>query len=127
MNILQLLNSPIPVAWFQHFCGIRWKQYDYERPLYPSRKALTNKLQTDGNEKKPEFVISNQILFFLAKAGTELAGEPFYYIFFPACSWLFPITLARRTLLMLTISMFVGQCLKVILFEYKSILVDFRY
>ena len=112
-----LLNSPAPVAWFQHLCGVRWKNYDFQKKLYPSERAVTDKLNYKNHVEKPAFVISNRILFFLAKAGTELAGEPFYYIFFPASSWIFHIIIARRTLLMLSCSMFVGQCLKVTLLK----------
>ncbi|CAK8678114.1 sphingosine-1-phosphate phosphatase 1-like [Clavelina lepadiformis] len=112
MDALKFLNGPVPVAWFQYFCGVRWKNKNPKNQIYPASVAGCS---NNVGEKDRNFIITNKTIFILAKAGSELAGEPFYYIFFPACSWIFEITLSRRTLMMLTASMYIGQSLKDVL------------
>jgi len=113
MRLLQLLNSPLPVAYFQYFCGIRWRYQSRKSSIYPITQSQDASSSQEEVKKERDYVILNRFLFYLAKAGTELAGEPFYYIFFPACAWVFQLNVARRTFLMLSTSMIVGQGLKV--------------
>ena len=119
MRLLQLLNSPVPVAYFQYCCGVRWKNPEPSKPIYPITRASDSQYADLGEAKS--YVLLNRFLFYLAKAGTELAGEPFYYIFFPACAWIFQINIARRTFLMLSLCMFIGQGLKVRLVCFNAL------
>ena len=112
MNVFTVLNSPVPVAYFQYLCGVRWRHPDPEKPLYPLKQKRSSHDSSASNHT-PNFVIRYPVLNILARAGSYLAGEPFYYLFFPACAWLLQINVARRTLLMLSTSMYIGQCLKV--------------
>nr|CAB3266033.1 sphingosine-1-phosphate phosphatase 2-like [Phallusia mammillata] len=111
MNIISLLAGAAPVARFQRLCGVKWLKPDINNPIYPHEQPSTSSQET----KQPSHVITNPTLLQLALGGSELAGEPFYYVFFPACAWLFEIRVARRTLLMLASVMYVGQSLKDIL------------
>ena len=128
MKLFQLLNSPLPVAYFQYFCGIRWRYPNRKNPVFPITQTQdSSNLSREEKKNQRNYVILNRFLFVLAKAGTELAGEPFYYIFFPACAWVFPLNVARRTFLMLSTSMFIGQGLKVSLsYELLLLKTDFK-
>jgi len=109
MNFLQYLQSPGPVAKFQNLCGVRWVHQDPNDKIYPEEISTS----TDGKLDVGKHTVTNRFLFLAAKGGSELAGEPFYYVFLPACAWIFEIRLARKTILMLTCVMYVGQSLKV--------------
>nr|XP_002129202.1 sphingosine-1-phosphate phosphatase 2-like [Ciona intestinalis] len=105
MNIVSTLNSPVPIAKFQYICGVRWTNPDPKNVIYPNGDL--------GKEKG--YIVMRKSFYWLATAGSELAGECFYYIFFPSCAWVFNLGVARRSLLFLSTSMLLGQSLKDVL------------
>ena len=115
-NVLHILNNPVSIAWCQYYCGVRWVNSDKNNPIYPLKDTRSGSVSELVLEYKDlNYHINNRVLYWVAKAGSELAGEPFYYVFFPACSWVFDIRMARQTLIMFSMAMYAGQCLKVIL------------
>ena len=118
-HILHVLNNAESIAWCQYYCGVRWVEKDKNNALYPVKETRKSVSGIVLEYKDLNYVIENRTLYWIAKAGSELAGESFYYVFFPACSWIFDIRMARQTLIMFSMAMYVGQALKVRTFMSK--------
>jgi len=104
--ILEQLNNPNSVAWVQYHLGVRWSHSQPDNKIYP---------QNERHLLEKDVKISNKPFYWFVRASSELAGEPFYHIFYPACAWIFEMHFARRNIMMLSLMMFVGQSLKDIL------------
>ncbi|KAL4656341.1 sphingosine-1-phosphate phosphatase 1-like [Arapaima gigas] len=75
-------------------------------PLKPRRR---NSLTGDVGQ---EFLIENNLLYYLFSFGTELGNELFYITFFPFCIWNVDPFVGRRLILVWVWVMYLGQCTK---------------
>jgi len=101
--ILDLLNSSRLTAICQYHLGVQQK--------LTNSKINTEKQRKQHNNSE-DYIINNKLVNWIAHASSELAGEPFYHVFYPSCAWLFEVHLARKNILMLSTMMYIGQALK---------------
>ncbi|XP_075049602.1 sphingosine-1-phosphate phosphatase 1 [Mixophyes fleayi] len=131
-RLTDYLQDPEKVARFQRLCGVQSTVPPareeagarLRRNLHPN--GLENGAAPRGGEGKKQplrrnsltgevgqqFVIRNQLLYYLFTFGTELGNELFYISFFPFWIWNVDAYVGRRLIVIWVWVMYLGQCAK---------------
>lgn len=116
MNVLKRLNDPNLTAKFQQFCGVSGKNVENCEECRKHTEGRDNKqeAQTGGRCAKCQVKASwtgtgHALLFYLFSYASSLGNEVFYLLFYPYCVWNVDSVLIRRTALVWSLCMYVGQ------------------
>lgn len=114
MNGLKKLNDANLTAKFQKLCGVSHKNVEKCgecKELHNNGKTNTefgNSRCSKCRVKVPEN-IGSAVLFYILSYSSSLGNEVFYLLFYPYCVWNVDSVMIRKTALVWSLSMYIGQ------------------
>lgn len=115
MNVLKKLNDPNLTAKFQQYCGVSSKNVESCDECQNHAQERDNEELKTGDRcancrvKAPWSNTKHALLFYLFSYSSSLGNEVFYLLFYPYCVWNVDSLLIRRTALVWSLCMYVGQ------------------
>lgn len=115
MNVLKKLNDPNLTAKFQQYCGVSSKNVENCDECQNHAQERDNEELKTGDRcancrvKAPWSNTRHALLFYLFSYSSSLGNEVFYLLFYPYCVWNVDSLLIRRTALVWSLCMYVGQ------------------
>lgn len=115
MNVLKKLNDPNLTAKFQQYCGVSSKNVESCDECQNHAQERDNEELKTGDRcancrvKAPWSNTRHALLFYLFSYSSSLGNEVFYLLFYPYCVWNVDSLLIRRTALVWSLCMYVGQ------------------
>jgi hypothetical protein len=114
MDVLKKLNDANLTAKFQKLCGVSHKNLekcDQCKELYSNDrgpKEFRNSRCSKCRVKVPENA-GSAVLFYILSYSSSLGNEVFYLLFYPYCVWNLDSVMIRKTALVWSLSMYIGQ------------------
>ncbi|XP_062606107.1 sphingosine-1-phosphate phosphatase 2-like [Saccostrea cucullata] len=113
MEVLKKLNDPNLTARFQKFCGVSYPNIQNCEECQKQHENNNQELQKLDRCSKCRVRVhenfGSAFLFYLFSFSSSLGNEVFYLLFYPYCVWNVDSILIRRTALVWSLCMYVGQ------------------